>query len=110
MDTSEKPVNGAITVESLGLEGFIMIEKDKPLTVDELNAPVVGVYVSKEKSSYSNVYVIETENGPKAILGCTDLDAQMRKVKFGQTVAIVFEGQILTKSGNPMYRVQVWVK
>ena len=107
MDNSEQPVNGAITVESLLLEGFKEVERDQPFKVQELKEPLIGFLKEVTKGPQSALYHLETEKGLRQLRGCADLDSQMVKVKLGQLVAVFYTGEKRLSSGNTMYSCKV---
>jgi hypothetical protein len=110
MDNSQKAVSGLSTAESLELGGFQMAERNEPIRVQELKTAFIGTYKAKGKSAHSNLYVFETPEGERSVMGCADLDAQMVKIKPGAEVAIIYDGRKQTGQGHEMIKCTVMFK
>jgi hypothetical protein len=79
---------------------FKEIESDVPLKVQELTEPLVGTYQGVETGKYSPIYLIHTEDGLKRIVGVTDLQQKMEKVRIGSLVRIALKEARTTDTGK----------
>jgi hypothetical protein len=79
---------------------FKEIESDAPLKIQDLTEPLIGTYQGVEPGKYSPLFLIQTEDGLRRIVGVTDLQQKMDKVKVGSMVRISLKETRTTDSGK----------